>query len=242
MPLFSNDNEEQQSSEKSSESPSPPVESSLDFESGEEGLAIRIAAEVVSFRDKKIAAGKAYILALCRIVVLVQFQPSEQVAVKCMRGLLNGMITFASSDKELVKELSRMASRLKSLDKHPDEELSQEQAATIFGKLGLDGDLKMDTCSTVLPPTPAPRSTRAAPTRRRVRREASSDEDDEEASSVPVVPMTPNLVSTRSQRASKTVAMSKMTTKTTIEFSDEEEIAEESDVTSEDTSDSNCDE
>lgn len=110
------------------------------------------------------------------------------------------------------------------------------------GKLGLDGSLKMDICSTVPPPTPAPRSTRAAPTRRRVRHEASSSEDDQGASSVPVVPMTPSMVSTRSQRASKTAAMSKMATKTTIEFSDEGEIAEESDMTSEDTSDNDCEE
>jgi len=110
------------------------------------------------------------------------------------------------------------------------------------GKLGLDVNLRMDTVSTVLPPTPAPRSTRAASTRRRVRRETSSDEDDkEEASSVPAVPMTPSLVNARSQRQSKTVAMSKMTTKTTIEFSDEE-VGEESDVTSEDSSDEDCDE
>lgn len=87
----------------------------------------------MSFPDKKTAAGKAYILALCRIVVLINFRLAAQVAVKCMRGLLNGMIPLASSDKELVKELSRLASRLKSLDKHPDEELSQEQAAIIFG-------------------------------------------------------------------------------------------------------------
>jgi len=47
MPLFSNENEEQPSSEKNSESPPTSLESSLDFESGEEGLAIRIAAEVI---------------------------------------------------------------------------------------------------------------------------------------------------------------------------------------------------
>lgn len=48
MPFFSNENEEQQSSENSHDSPSATVESSFDFESGEEGLAIRIAAEVIS--------------------------------------------------------------------------------------------------------------------------------------------------------------------------------------------------
>ncbi|XP_020270589.1 condensin complex subunit 3-like [Asparagus officinalis] len=241
IPLFSNEIEEQQSSENRTESPPTSEERSLDFESGEEGLAIQIAAEVVSFPEKKTPAEKSYILTLCRVAALVQFRPSEQEAIKCMRGLLNGMIIAASSDKELVKELNRMATRLKSLDKHPDEELSHEKATAIFGKLGLDENPKMDTLTTVLPPTPAPRSTRAAPSRRRARREASSDEDEEEeASFPPAVPMTPSIVSMRSQRASKTMAMSKMTAKTKIEFSDEE-IPEESDVTSEDASDEACD-
>ena len=88
---------------------------------------------MASFPEKKSAAGKSYILALCRIAVLIQFRQSEQEALKCMRGLLNVMIIFASSDKELVKELNQMAIHLKSLDKHPDQELSQEKATVIFG-------------------------------------------------------------------------------------------------------------
>lgn len=88
---------------------------------------------MVTFPEKKTAAGKAYILALCRIAVLIQFRASEQEAAKCMRSLLNGMVTFVSSDKELVRELNQMASRLKSLDKCPDDELAQEHANAIFG-------------------------------------------------------------------------------------------------------------
>lgn len=187
---------------------------------------------MASCPDKKTSAGKSYLSALCKIALLIQFRSSEQGAIKCMRGLLNSVTTSLSTDKELVKELTRMAARLKSLDDHPDEELSQEQANVIFGKLGLDGSLKMDMSAAL--PQSVLRSARTAPNRRRVRREASPD--DEDISSVPEVPMTPSLASMRSQRASKTAAMSKMTTKTTFEFSDDEEDGE-SDVTSGGTSD-----
>ncbi|EHA8590767.1 hypothetical protein COCNU_scaffold023732G000010 [Cocos nucifera] len=195
-------------------------------------LSCDLCGQVASCPDKKTPAGKSYLSALCRIALLIQFRSSEQGAIKCMRGLLNSMIISLSTDKELVKELTRMAARLKSLDDHPDEELSQEQANVIFGKLGLDGSLKMDTSA--VPPPSVLRSARTAPNRRRVRREASPD--DEEISSVPEVPMTPSLASMRSQRASKTAAMTKMTTKTTFELSDDDEDGE-SDVTSEGTSD-----
>nr|XP_019708609.1 condensin complex subunit 3 [Elaeis guineensis] len=233
-PLFSKEYVEERSSEISSESLSSSVQLSHDFDSGEEGLAIRIASEVASCPDKKSPAGKSYLSALCKIALLIQFRSSEQGAIKCMRVLLNSMIISSSTDKEAVKELIRMAAHLKSLDDHPDEELSQEQANVIFGKLGLDGSLKMDTSA--VPPPSVLRSARTAPHRRRVRREASPDPDDEEISSVPEVLTTPSLASMRSQRASKTAAMSKITTKTTCELSDDEEDGE-SNVTSEGTSD-----
>jgi condensin complex subunit 3 len=44
-----------------------------------------------------------------------------------MRGLLSTLAASTSSDKELVKELAQMASRLKSLDECPEEELPQDQ-------------------------------------------------------------------------------------------------------------------
>lgn len=241
-PLFSNESKDEQGDEKSPESVSGSVEISNDFDSGEEGLAIRIATEIVNFPDKKTAAGKSYISALCKVAVLTQFRPLEQDAIKCMRGLLNGMISSASADKEAVKELHQMVTRLTSLDKHPDQEFSQEQSNAVFGKLGLDGNFKVDT-SAAIPPTPAaPRSTRAAPVRRRARRKSSDDEDDDDNEALPAleVPITPSLVSGRSQRASKAIAMTKMSIKTTIQFSDNED-EEESEVTSDDSSDESCD-
>ncbi|XP_058079134.1 uncharacterized protein LOC131227365 [Magnolia sinica] len=237
-PLYPKESEEGQCNEKTPEGPDGSVEPSLDVESGEEGLAIRIAEEVVSCPMKKTAAGKSYMSALCRIVLLLNFRHSEQVAIKCMRGLLGHMVESISADKELVKELKRMAVRLKALDEHPDEVVSQDQANLIFGMLGLDVNLDMDV-SAAMPPTPAPRSTRPAPTRRRARREASSS--DEEASPVPVVPMTP-LASGRSQRVSKTVAMSRLTAKRAPVHDDEDDEDEESDVTSDGTSEESDDE
>ncbi|THU47350.1 hypothetical protein C4D60_Mb09t14560 [Musa balbisiana] len=208
------------------------VQTSDDFDSGEEGIAIRIAAEVAGCPEKKTSAGKSYILALCRIAASINFRPSEQHAIKCMRGLLNGMITSVTRDKELVKELNLMAARLRSLDEHPDEGLSEDQSTALFGKLGLEGNLNIDT-STVIPPTPAPQSGRTATTRRRrVRREVSSSDDD--AQSVPLVPMTPSQTNVRSHRTSKTAAMSKITNKTAVESSDDEDG--ESDVTSDEFS------
>lgn len=39
------------------------------------------------------------------------------------------------TEKDLLKECKRMADRLKALDKHPDLEMSQDQANLIFGKI-----------------------------------------------------------------------------------------------------------
>lgn len=104
------------------------------------------------------------------------------------------------------------------------------------GKLELDVNLDADI-STTLPPTPAPRSTRAPPSRRRAKgREVSSD--DEETSPVSVVPITPRLVSGRSQRISKTIAMSRMASRRSAPVSDDDE---ESNVTSEEGSEESSD-
>lgn len=84
---------------------------------------------------KKTPAGKSYILALCKIAPLLHFRPSEQAAIKCMRGLIGRMVELVSADRELVKELKKMAMHLQTLDDHPDEEFSQDQANVIFGKL-----------------------------------------------------------------------------------------------------------
>ncbi|XP_010271343.1 PREDICTED: condensin complex subunit 3 [Nelumbo nucifera] len=222
---------------KSPETPDNPEQLPFDFDSGEEGLAIRIAAEVVNFPTKKTSAGKSYMSALCRIVILLHFRSSEQEAIKCMRGFLNPMAEFVLTDKELVKELTRMADKLRVLDKHPDQSLSEDEVNLIFGRLELDSNISMDV-STTMPPTPAPRSVRSIRLRRQARQESSSDEG--ETSPTSVVPPTPSMLSTRSQRASKTAALDKITAKRNvrIEETDDENDAV-SDVTSEeDSSDS----
>ncbi|XP_062233154.1 uncharacterized protein LOC133930508 isoform X2 [Phragmites australis] len=241
--LFSTESTDQAS--KSPESASSSADASYNFEISEEGLAIRIAVEVANCPDKKTAAGKAYALALCKVAVLLRFRQSEQKAIKCMRGLVNSLAALVASDKDLVKELAQMAARLRSLDACPDEELPQDEADAIFKKLGLDGGFKLDT-NQAMPPTPAPRSVRPpAPTRRRARRApSSSDESDaggEEvdlpAASVSRVPATPSMTAARSQRASKTAALSKMSAKPTA-ASSSGESDDQSDVTSdEDSSD-----
>ncbi|WVZ81718.1 hypothetical protein U9M48_029062 [Paspalum notatum var. saurae] len=238
--LFSTESTDQAS--KSPESSSTSAAVSNNFDISEEGLAIRIAVEVASCPDKKTAAGKAYALALCKVAVLLRFRQSEQKAIKCMRGLVNSLAASVASDKELVKELAQMAARLRSLDACPDEELSQDKADAIFKKLGLDGGFKLDNNQAV-PPTPAPRSVRPpAPSRRRTRRAPSSSDESEAddevnvtAASVSSVPATPSMAAARSQRASKTAALSKMSAKpATLHSGDESD--DQSEVTSDEHS------
>ncbi|KAJ7964465.1 Condensin complex subunit 3 like [Quillaja saponaria] len=81
-------------------------------------------------------------------------------------------------------------------------------------------------------------STRPTHSTRRVRLE--QDSSDEEVSPTSVVPLVHGTVNSRSQRASKTAALTKMTaTKATTIDEDHEE--EDSEVTSEDTSDESDD-
>ncbi|KAH6796928.1 ARM repeat superfamily protein [Perilla frutescens var. hirtella] len=226
------------SGDNKNETPGVETDPLLDFESGEEGLALQIAVEVASFHAKKTAAEKSYVAALCRILVLLQFRVSEQDAIKLMRRILTRVSIAISGEKDLMKELRHMAERLKSIDKNPDEQLSSEQTSLILEKLGLTLNLDKDEALEV-PPTPAPASTRPRRARRRARDEQESSSDDE-VSPTSVVPYTPAVINSRSQRASKTAAMTKMAAKTTIkidEYDDgdgEEDDEGVGEVTSED--------
>jgi hypothetical protein len=93
-----------------------------------------VIVEVASFHIKKTAAEKAYVSALCRVLVLLHFRSSEQWAIKLMRRLLNHVAESVSAEKDLVKELKRMADRLKAVDRQPEQELLQDQADPILGK------------------------------------------------------------------------------------------------------------
>ncbi|KAK2652547.1 hypothetical protein Ddye_012403 [Dipteronia dyeriana] len=231
-PLYAKDTQKQNES-GGSELPETSEHPSL--ECGEEGLLIRIAAEVLRFHTKKTPAEKTYVSALCRILVLLNFQSSEQGAIKLMQRLLNCVSESVSTEKDLVKELKRMAERLKAVDRHPDEELSQDEAKLIFGRLGLDLNLDVDA-PVAVPHTPVPCSTRPSRSRRRVKPEETSSDEERSHTSVQSVPPSASI---RSQRASKTAAMSKITTKAIPTKIDEDDEGEEesSEVTSEDDSD-----
>lgn len=93
--------------------------------------------------------------------------------------------------------------------------------------------------TTEIPPTPAPRSARPpARSRRRPRQEeSSSNEEDDDTSPKSVVPTNPGI--TRSQRASKTAALSKMTASRTVKIHEdlrEEDEGQGSEVTMEEDS------
>ncbi|KAL6337964.1 hypothetical protein AAG906_005933 [Vitis piasezkii] len=209
-------------------------EPSLDFECGEEGLAIRIAAEVVSFHVKKTTAQKSYVSALCRVLVLLHFRLSEQGAIKLMRRLLNRVAESAFAEREVVKELKRMAERLKAIDREPDQELSQEQANCILGRLELDLNFDVDD-SMEIQPTPVSCSSRPARTRRGVRNQESSSE--EELSPTSFVPKVTGAINTRSQRASKIAALTKMTANRAVRISEEDDEEQGSAVISQEDSD-----
>ncbi|KAH9318229.1 hypothetical protein KI387_019998, partial [Taxus chinensis] len=142
-------------------------QSETEVDEGLEELAIHIGVEVASFPSKKTAAVKSYIGALCRVVVLLEFRSSQQEAIKCMKKLLNHMADSVSGDKQLLKELEGMMARLKAQDAHPDEGLSDEQIKSIFGKLGLDNGIDIETIVEDSVCTPAPKKTT---NRRRARR------------------------------------------------------------------------
>ncbi|KAK9041247.1 hypothetical protein V6N11_016357 [Hibiscus sabdariffa] len=209
-------------------------------ECGEEGLAIRIAAEVLRFQAKKTSAEKSYVAALCRILASLHFRSSEQGPVKIMRRLLSSVCESVLGEKDLLKELKRMAERLKGLDLNPDQDLLEDEAKFIFGKLDLEFDMDVDG-STAVPQTPAPCSTRPNTLRRRVRREeVSSDEENSPAYVKSVAPTNPGTIGPRSQRASKTAALTKITSSKAVRIQEgfDEDDDEDSDVTSEDSHES----
>lgn len=79
-----------------------------------------------------------------------------------------------------------------------------------------------------VPPTPAPQSNRPRRPRRRARDDRDSSSDDE-VSPTSVVPNTPAVINSRSQRASKTAAMTKMAVKTTIKIDEYDDAGSEDD-------------
>ncbi|XP_074286606.1 uncharacterized protein LOC141611856 [Silene latifolia] len=244
-PEYRNEVTSHSNDQPDSENSTGSVEHSDDFETREEGLAIRIAIEILKFPSKKKPAEKSYISALCKTMVLLNFRASEQGAIKLMRLLMNPVLESVSYEKELVKELASKAKNLKSLDINPEEELSRDQANHILERLGLDynideGQGQGQRHSSEIPPTPASRARQPARSRRRAKsEESSSDEEESPVSVVPAVVMS----HTRSQRASKTAALTKMTTSKAVKASfvgdieEEEEEEEDSHVTSEDESD-----
>lgn len=92
-----------------------------------------LSVKVASFHSKKTAAEKAYVSALCKILVSLHFRLSEQGPIKIMRKLLCRMAECVSSEKDLVKELKRMADHLMTIDRQQDQELLQEEVNLILG-------------------------------------------------------------------------------------------------------------
>ena len=108
----------------------------------------------------------------------------------------------------------------------------------IAGKLGVDIDLDVDSPA-AMPQTPAPRqSTRPSRTRRQRRQARHEDSSDEEDSPTTVVQTAPRTIGSRSQRASKTAALTKMTTNVAVRIVEvDDEEGEGSEMTSEEDSD-----
>ncbi|KAF3331541.1 condensin complex subunit 3 [Carex littledalei] len=234
-PLFSKDNEEH---------------SEDCFDCGEEGLAIRIAVEVACCRERA-AAAKAYISTLCKMLSMLRFRASEQKAIKFLRGMLNVLICRVYTNKDLVKDLTKFGTVLKTLDKCPSEDLPDEEVIALLEKLGIQGGIQWDI--NMVPPTPVPPSAKAPPSRARTRcRQNSSDDgnsdmDDDgradgsnsylDVPSTNHVLVTPSLASMRSQRASKTAALAKMAAKSTAfqSLDSDDDLDAQSGLTDEDS-------
>jgi len=90
---------------------------------------------MLSFKEKKTAHEKAYVAALCKILVLLHLKPSEQNVTKLLKKLLSLLADSVRSEKDLLKEVKPVLQHLKSLDACPSEELTQDQANSIFGTL-----------------------------------------------------------------------------------------------------------
>jgi len=104
----------------------------------------------------------------------------------------------------------------------------------IVGRLDLEFNLD-SVGSVAIPQTPVPRSTRPPRSRRRVKLEDASS--DEEVSPTSVVPSIPSTLGMRSQRASKTAALTKMIASSSIKIDENDDEEEEgSEVTSEEDS------
>ncbi|KAA3476170.1 condensin complex subunit 3 [Gossypium australe] len=184
-------------------------------ECGEEGLAIRIATEVLRFPAKKTPAERSYVSAVCRILASLHFRLSEQGPVKIMRRLLSRVCESVLSEKDILKELKLMAERLEGLDRNPDQDLSEDEVKYIFA--------------------------RPNRSRRRVRREeVSSDEENSPPCVKSVIPSNGGTVGPRSQRASKTAAMTKITRSKAVRIEEgfHEDDDEDSEVTAEDSDES----
>lgn len=65
---------------------------------------------------------------------MLRFRLTEQGPIKLMRRLLNRVMEFVSSERELAKELKRVAERLQTADKHQEQDLHSDQANLILGK------------------------------------------------------------------------------------------------------------
>ncbi|EOA15333.1 hypothetical protein CARUB_v10004038mg [Capsella rubella] len=214
-------------------SPEDSVQPLLNFT--EDGLAIRIAIEMLSFKEKKTAAEKAYVAALCKILALLHLKPSEQNVIKLMKNLLSQLANSVCSEKELLKDVNPILEHLTPLDVCPSEKLTQDQANSIFETLGVSYNLEI-TATTTVPQTPAPCSKRPPQSRRRVSIEETSSDEEEEVASPP-----PSALMNRSHRASKAAALAKITASrvkmSNVDEDDEEEEGS-SDVTAEDSDES----
>ncbi|CAN6478174.1 unnamed protein product [Victoria cruziana] len=224
---FSGENGEDGNNDKSGERSCMDLDQ-LDIDSREEGLAIRLAVEVLKCPAKRTAAGKSYILALCRVAVSLRFCPSQKDALKLMRLLLNHMVGYITSDNQILKDLKSMASHLKAQDEDPDTLLSNDQIKFLLGKLELD-DFDVEELAKSDVTTPAART--RTMTRKHTKTETSSTDEDI-ALPENFVSRTSALITTRSQRTSKTEAMARMTGKVLGMSTSEEE----SEITSSESS------
>lgn len=64
---------------------------------------------------------------------MLRFRASEQKAIKFLRGMLNVLICQVYTNKDLVKDLTKIGTVLKTLDECPSEDLPDEEVIALLG-------------------------------------------------------------------------------------------------------------
>ncbi|KAF7129005.1 hypothetical protein RHSIM_Rhsim10G0178300 [Rhododendron simsii] len=176
----------------------------------ENTLQVRQMSDLQTFPSCPDPPAPIFLKKLINIAFIISFKRKTQAHTQLGLTLLSLCLPACLSDRLSLDEKSLQGQRPQRGSTCPPTSLPTDPDQLFLWRLELDLDLNQND-STEMPPTPAPRSTKAARPRRRARQQDESSSDESSTHSVAPTP-NPGVTSTRSQRASKTAALTKMTT------------------------------